>query len=176
MVLVRDRRTEQREDAVAGRLHDVAVVAMHRLDHELQRRVDDRARLLGIEIRHQLGRALDVGEQRRDRLALAVDRFGRRTSVAGYFNLRFREGDGRMSIWFRSADRGAASLAESRSRFHRCFARRASQLQLRSALLRKTMRQPGCRSCTSSTASPSIPTVRRAAPWRLSGRRCRSLR
>ena len=31
------RCAEQREDAVARRLHDVAVVATHRLDHQLQR-------------------------------------------------------------------------------------------------------------------------------------------
>jgi len=36
--------------------------------------VDDRAGFLRVEVRHQLGRALDVGEQRRDRLALAVQR------------------------------------------------------------------------------------------------------
>ena len=74
MVLMRDRRAEQREDAVAGRLRDVAAIAMHRRHHQLQHRVDDRARLLGIEVAHQLGRALDVGEQRGDRLALAVER------------------------------------------------------------------------------------------------------
>ena len=72
MVLVRDGRAEQREDAVAGRLRDVAAVAMHRRHHKLQHRVDDRARLLRIEIAHQLGRALDIREQRGDRLALAV--------------------------------------------------------------------------------------------------------
>src|SRR5229473_7045331 len=43
MVLVRDRGTEQGEDAVAGRLHDVTVVAMDRLHHQLERRVDDGA-------------------------------------------------------------------------------------------------------------------------------------
>ena len=32
---MRDRRAEQREDAVAGGLHDVAVVAMDRVDHQL---------------------------------------------------------------------------------------------------------------------------------------------
>jgi hypothetical protein len=75
MVLVRDRRAEDCEDAVAGRLRDIAAVAMHRRHHEVQHRVDDRARLLGIEIAHQLGRALDVREQRRHRLALAVKHF-----------------------------------------------------------------------------------------------------
>ena len=36
MILVRDRRAEQREDSVAGRLHDVAVIAMDRVDHDAQ--------------------------------------------------------------------------------------------------------------------------------------------
>ncbi len=66
-----DRRTKQSEDAVAGGLHDVAVVAPHLVDHQLQRRVDDRARLLGVEILLQPCRALDVGEQRGEGLALA---------------------------------------------------------------------------------------------------------
>jgi hypothetical protein len=57
-----DGRAEQGEDAVAGRLHDVAVVAVHRVDHQLQRRIDDRSRLLGVEVLHQLHRTLDVGE------------------------------------------------------------------------------------------------------------------
>ena len=41
------RRAEQREDAVAGRLHDVAVIALDRVDHDAQRRVDNRPRLFG---------------------------------------------------------------------------------------------------------------------------------
>jgi len=71
MVLMGNRRPEQREDAVAGGLDDVAVIAAHRIDHQPQRRIDNRARLLGVELRHQLGRALDIGEQRRDHFALA---------------------------------------------------------------------------------------------------------
>jgi len=51
---------------------------MDGVDHQLQRWVDDRPRLLRIEVRHQLGRALDVGEQRRHSLALA---FGNILSV-----------------------------------------------------------------------------------------------
>jgi hypothetical protein len=46
---------------------------MHRRYHKLQNRVDDRARFLGIEIAHQLRRALDVREQRSDCLALALE-------------------------------------------------------------------------------------------------------
>jgi hypothetical protein len=73
MVLVGHRGAEQRENAVAGRLHHAAVVAMHRLHHELEHWVDDGASLLGVEVAHQLGRAFDIGEQRGDRLALAVE-------------------------------------------------------------------------------------------------------
>jgi hypothetical protein len=62
MVFVRDRRAEQREDTIAGGLHDVAVVAMDRVDHQLQRGIDNGARLLGVEVLHQLHRALDVGK------------------------------------------------------------------------------------------------------------------
>jgi hypothetical protein len=40
-------RAEQREYTVAGRLHDVAVVAMDRVDHQLEGRLDDRARFSG---------------------------------------------------------------------------------------------------------------------------------
>jgi hypothetical protein len=46
---------------------------MDRVDHQLERRVDDGARFLRVEVLHQLGRALDVGEQRRDRLALTIE-------------------------------------------------------------------------------------------------------
>jgi hypothetical protein len=74
MVLMGDRRAEQREDAIAGRLDDVSIVAMDRLNHQLQRRIDDGARFFGVEIAHQLGRALDVGEQRGDGLALTLGR------------------------------------------------------------------------------------------------------
>ncbi len=78
MVLMGDRRAdaEQRENAVAGRLHHVTVVAMRRVDHQLERRIDERARLLGIEVAHQFRRALDIREQRRHRLALALQRRG----------------------------------------------------------------------------------------------------
>jgi hypothetical protein len=73
MILVSDWRAEQREDAVAGRLHDIAVVAMDCVDHQPQSGVDNCAGLLGIEVRHQFGRALDVGEQGGDGFALTVE-------------------------------------------------------------------------------------------------------
>jgi hypothetical protein len=99
MVFMCDRRAEQRENAIAGRLHDVTVVAMRRVNHQLQRRIDDRAGLLRVEVAHKLGRALDVGEQRRHRLALALDCFGR-CAISGDYDLRFR----------RENDRGGGGL------------------------------------------------------------------
>src|SRR6516165_2653243 len=73
MVLVSDRRPEQREDSVAGRLRNVAAVVMDRLDHQLQRRIDDCSRLLGVQILHQVHGTFDVGEQKGDQLALALE-------------------------------------------------------------------------------------------------------
>jgi hypothetical protein len=63
------------QDPITGGLHDIAAVTAHRIDHDAQRGVNDDARLLGVEVPLQLGRALDVGEQRGDRLALALWHF-----------------------------------------------------------------------------------------------------
>ena len=86
MILVGDRRAEDREDAVAGALHDVAVVAADRVDHQLERGIDDCAGLLGIEVLLQLSRTLDIREQRRHRLPLAFEIF--RGGRVGYSNRR----------------------------------------------------------------------------------------
>jgi hypothetical protein len=48
MVFMRHGSAEDRKDAIARRLHHIAIVALHRIDHQLQRRIDDRTRLLGI--------------------------------------------------------------------------------------------------------------------------------
>ena len=87
MILVGERSAEHREDAVAGRLHYVAVVAMDRSDHQLQRGIDDGASFLRIEVLLQFGRALDIGKQGGDGLALAVDHRRFRT-LEGYANDR----------------------------------------------------------------------------------------
>ena len=74
MILVGERRAEQRHDAVAHHLVDGALVAVDRLHHALEHRVEERARLLGVAVGEQLHRALEVGEQHRDLLALAFER------------------------------------------------------------------------------------------------------
>ena len=50
MVFVRDRCAEECENAVAGGLHEIAIIALGRLDHDFGAGVNDRARLLGIKI------------------------------------------------------------------------------------------------------------------------------
>jgi hypothetical protein len=60
----------------------VAVVTLDGLDHQFQRRIDNRSRFLGVEVLLQLGRSLDVRKQRRDRLALAFCRL-RNTRLFG---------------------------------------------------------------------------------------------
>ena len=62
MILMRDRSAEQREDAIPGRLRHIALVAMHRVHHQLERGIDQAARLLRVEVLDQLHRTLDVGE------------------------------------------------------------------------------------------------------------------
>ena len=57
---------------VSGR---VAIIVPGSIDHYFKSWVDDRARLLRIEVLLELGRALDVSEERSDRLALALKIF-----------------------------------------------------------------------------------------------------
>ncbi|MCY1283203.1 hypothetical protein D9M70_320760 [compost metagenome] len=71
MVLVRDRRAEQRQDAVAEELGDIAFVVVDRLHHQCHDRVDQAARVFRVHVLRQRGRAGHVGEQGGDGLALA---------------------------------------------------------------------------------------------------------
>src|SRR5262245_59065446 len=82
MVLVRDWGPKQGKDAIAGRLHDVAVIAADRVDHQLERGIDDGARLLRVEVLLKFGRAFDIREQRRHSLALALADSGIRGGLA----------------------------------------------------------------------------------------------
>src|ERR1700730_13634407 len=72
VIFVGYRRAEQGGDCIAGGLNYVAVVVMDRVDHQAQSRIDDRARLLWIQLLHQIHRTLDVGEEGGHRLALLV--------------------------------------------------------------------------------------------------------
>ena len=72
MVLVRDRGPEERHDTVAHDLVDGPFVAMDGLHHPLEHRIQELPRLLGIAVGEELHRALEVGEEHRHLLALAL--------------------------------------------------------------------------------------------------------
>ena len=74
MILVGERRAEQRHDPVAHDLVDRALVAVDRLHHVLEDGVEELPGLLGIAVGQQLHRALEVGEEHRHLLALALER------------------------------------------------------------------------------------------------------
>ena len=71
VVLVRDRRPEDRHDAVACEPVDGSLKASHARREDLQEAVHDRAPLLRVERAREIHRPLHVGEQDRDLLAFA---------------------------------------------------------------------------------------------------------
>src|SRR5262245_11096524 len=62
--------------AIAQGLRDIALVAMHRVHHELQSGIDDRPRLFRVESLDERRRSFEVSKQRGDRFALAVSDCG----------------------------------------------------------------------------------------------------
>ena len=73
MILMGQRRAEQRHDPVAHHLVHGALVAVDRLHHPLEHRVEELPGFLGVPVGEQLHRALEVGEEHRDLLALALE-------------------------------------------------------------------------------------------------------
>src|SRR5438309_2477932 len=98
MVFMRNRRSEQREYPVAGRLHDVTAVTVYSFHHQLERGIDNGTRLLRVEVLHQLHRALYVRKESGDGLALTIGYIagsqGCLSSVGG-----FRRAVGRVAAW-----------------------------------------------------------------------------
>ena len=73
VILVRDRRSEQRHDAVAGVLIHRALEAVNAVGEYLEEAVQDLVPLFRIELLGQIHRALHVGEEHRHLLALAFE-------------------------------------------------------------------------------------------------------
>ncbi len=73
VVLVRDRRAEERHDPVAHDLVDGALVTVDGVHHALEHGVEELPGLLGVAVGEELHRALEVGEEDRDLLALAFE-------------------------------------------------------------------------------------------------------
>ena len=73
MVLVGERRAEERHDPIAHHLIDRPLVAVDGLHHPFEHRIEDLPRLLGIAVGEELHGALQVGKQHGDLLALALE-------------------------------------------------------------------------------------------------------
>jgi hypothetical protein len=73
VVLVGEGRPEERHDPVAHHLVHGALIAMDGLHHELEDRVKDLPRFLGITVGEQLHRAFHIGEQHRHLLTLTLE-------------------------------------------------------------------------------------------------------
>ena len=113
VLLMRDRRPEERHDAVAHHLVHRALVVVRGLDHPLEHRVEQASRVLGISIREELHRALQVGEQDGHVLALALQRALGRANTLGEMHrrVRGRGGEARPGVGW-AADRGGALWAK----------------------------------------------------------------
>src|SRR5207247_9931379 len=73
VILVGDRRAEERHDPVAGVLVHGPLEAVHALGEELEEAVEDAVPLLGVELLGEVHRALHIGEEDRHLLALAFE-------------------------------------------------------------------------------------------------------
>ena len=73
VILVRDRRAEERHDAVAGVLVRRALEAVHAVGEDREEAIDDAVPLFRVELLGELHRALHVGEEHGHLLALAFE-------------------------------------------------------------------------------------------------------
>ena len=102
MILVRDRRAEQRHDPVAGELVDRPLEAVNALGEDREEAIHDPVPLLGIDLLGELHRALHVGEEDRHLLALAFEGGAPTTDFAAdRFTLRLARG-----LWRREVQGG----------------------------------------------------------------------
>src|SRR5262249_13312371 len=70
---MREGCTKQRHDAITHYLVYCALEAVHGIHHPLEHGIKDLTRLLGVTIGEQPHRPLQIGEQHRDLLALALE-------------------------------------------------------------------------------------------------------
>ena len=73
VILLGEWGTEERHDSVPHHLVDRALVPVDGLHHPLENGVQERPGLLGVPIRQQLQRPLEIGEEHGDLLALAFE-------------------------------------------------------------------------------------------------------
>src|SRR5216683_1115435 len=83
VILVRDRRAEERHEAVAQELVDGALEAVDLAERPLEEGAEQRVHAVGPELLGQYGGADQIAEQHRDRLALAFERAARGQDLLG---------------------------------------------------------------------------------------------
>src|SRR5262245_17643076 len=81
VVLMRNRRPEQRHDPVAGKLVDRAFEAMNAVGEDRKEAIHNRVPLLGIDLFSEVHRALHVREEDGHLLALAFESGTRRQDL-----------------------------------------------------------------------------------------------
>ena len=74
VILVGERRAEERHDPVAHHLVHRAFVAVHRLHHVFKNGVENLSGFFRITVGEQFHRAFQVGKEHRDLLALPFER------------------------------------------------------------------------------------------------------
>src|SRR5215471_1953599 len=99
MVLDGEGRAKERHDPVAYNPVHGAFVAVHGLYHAIEHRVEEKPlRGLGVTIRKQLHRALDIGKQHGDLLALALEGCPRNQDLFGQVLRRVAPGRGKSAV------------------------------------------------------------------------------
>ncbi len=132
MILVRDRRAEERHDPVPEELVHRALVAMDFREHEVEGTLHEPVDLFGIEALRQRREPGDVDEEDRHLLALALERARRREDLLGEV-LRGVGAWGGEGARGRRGQRAAAGVTEPIVRRVRRLARAAHQLEARPA-------------------------------------------
>ena len=134
MVLMGEGRPEEGHDPVAHDLVDGALVAVDGLHHPFEDGIEELPRVLGVTVGEQLHRALEVGEEHRDLLALAFEGgLGRENllgEVLGRVALRWAESRARhCRLGLGSAEPLTALLAELGAQLVCSPATRAASLE-----------------------------------------------
>ena len=101
MIFVGHRRPKQGHNAIAQDLIHRPLKAVHGVHHVLQRGIEEALRGFGVEVTDQLRRALEVGKEHRDLLALAFQGTAGREDLLREIRGGIRQGCGRRRCWGR---------------------------------------------------------------------------
>ena len=133
MILVRQRRAEERHDAVTHHLIHRALVSMDGVHHPLEDWIEELAGVLGVSLGEQLHGAFQIGEEHGHLLALAFERRPRRQDALGEMPGRMDARAARVRGAVVGYEARAAPVAEAAAGGVRLAARRAGRGQPRAA-------------------------------------------